>query len=51
MLLTTLTSSLILMLLVALPRWAHTRDCAFYATGGGEPVVFGGVILAVLCRS
>ena len=51
MLLTMLSSSVILALLGALPRWPHTRDWAYYVTGGGEPLVFGGVILPVLCRS
>ena len=51
MLLTILCSSVILALLGALPRWPRTQDWAFYATGGGEPVVFGGFILPVLCRS
>ena len=51
MLLTILSSSVILALLGALPRRPRTRDWAFYATGGGEPVVFGGVIPPVLCRS
>ena len=51
MLLTILSSSVILALLGALPRWPRMRDWAFYATGGGEPAVFGDVILPVLCRS
>jgi len=51
MLLTILSSSVILALLGALPRWPRSRDWAIYSTGSGEPVVFGGVILPVLCRS
>jgi hypothetical protein len=45
-----LVAVLLLALLGALPRWAHSRDWGYYPTGGVGVVLFVVVILVILGR-
>ena len=45
-----LVAVLLLALLGALPRWAHSRDWGYYPTGGVGVVLFVVVILMILGR-
>ena len=45
-----LVAVLLLALLGALPRWAHSKDWGYYPTGGVGVVLFVVVILVILGR-